>query len=247
MEETIDREQIRNAFQAIILNSLINNYAVERVAFGYEKPGDIVPIELYLKDLGMDIGELHSRQDIPGVYIDMEERISTEQDYDEYVRDLFVIQMETVLVDAPKDKSLERTGDEIPFISQLRDYLFGILPLFAEVINVKTERDVLDVFPTPEEFVTEYPKWRNFVSAILYKAIIGGGQIDMCVEDFAYAPHYIDRLIEKKDGRLCLKPVEKESYEFKFAVFSVMQFMNVDHNRILEQKMLEWERLHRSK
>lgn len=246
MEETIDTDKIHDALRAIILNSLVNNYAVERVAFGYEKPGEQVPVDLYLQDLHLNInGGLHKRRDIPGIYIDEQERISTEQDYAEYVHDLFVLQIESIFADAPKIR-LERAGEEIPLLPRFREYLFGLLPLFTEILNVEIKYDAFDIIPTDKEArATDYSKWQKFVTAILLKPLRSGSQINRYVKNFTDAPYYIRRLIEKKGKNFYLKPLDMKSYEYAFALFSLMQFINGENGKLLELKMFEWERQHR--
>lgn len=247
MEMTLDDERTLKALKAIILNTTINNYAVERVAFGYEKPGDPAPIDLFLKHifLGFDY-EPHMRKDIPGVYIDEQERICDNQDYVEYVHDLFVLQMERIFFDAPKDRRLESDGEEIPILSRFRDYLFGIKPLFAEVLNVEVEYNAFDVIPTDKaERTKEYCKWLKFVTAILLKPLRSGSQINRYVKDIANAPHYIRRLIEKKGNNFYLKPIDINSYEYIFALFSLMLFSNDENGKLFELKMFEWERQHK--
>lgn len=248
MERTFDTNNICSAIKALVLNSLVNDYALERVAFGFEKPGDQVPIDLYLNYLRININDgLHKRTDIPGVYIDEQERISTEQDYAEFVRDLFVYQMEGVFMDAPKDVRLERAGEEIPLLPRFREYLLGLLPLFTEVLGVEVEYSPFDIIPIDGVIrVTEYTKWQKFVTSILLKPLRPGSQINRYVKDIANAPHYIRRLIEKKGKNFYLKPVDINSYEYIFALFSLMQFMNDENGKLLELKMLEWERLHKS-
>ncbi|MDE7164754.1 MAG: hypothetical protein K2O04_04945 [Clostridiales bacterium] len=246
MAMEIDGNKIFQAAEAIILNMLVNIYAVERVAFGYEKPGEQVPIDLYLQHLQLGLNyDRHLRKSIPGVYIDENEHISTEYDYTEYVHDLFVYQMESIFFQAPKDVRLERDGKEIPLLPRFRDYLFGTMPLFTEVLNVKVEYNAFDVIPTDREArSTEYSKWARFVTAILLKPLRSGGKINRYVKDFTSAPHYISGLIEKNGKNFYLKPVNINSYEYIFALFSLMQFKNAENNKLLELKMLEWQRRH---
>ena len=162
MEKAIETERIIRSLKALIANSIINEYAVERVAFGFEKPGDKAPIDLYLQDSHLSINDFPSRQDIPGVYIDGQECISAEQDYAEYVRDLFVMKAERIFSDAPKDVCLERDGEEIPMLPRFRKYLFGLLPLFTEVLNVEVKCDAFDLIVTEKESDAEYPLWQKF-------------------------------------------------------------------------------------
>lgn len=245
MEETFDIDKGLKALKTIVLNSQINNYAVERVAFGYEKPGEQAPIDLYLEHifLGFDY-EPQMRKDIPGVYIDEQERISAKQNYSEYVHDLFVYQIESIFFDAPKDIHLERAGEEIPLLPHFRDYLFGIIPLFAEVLNVEVEYNAFDLISTDKvERTKEYCKWLKFVTAILLKPLRSGSQINRYVKDITNAPHYIRRLIEKKGKNFYLKPKNIDSYEYIFALFSLMLFKNDENGKLLELKMRKWEEL----
>lgn len=247
MENTIDESKILGALQALILNLQVNYYAVERVAFGYEKPGDPAPVDLYLEHLHLNIDDgLHRRNDIPGVYIDEQECISVEQDYAEYVRDLFVSQTEKIFMHAPKDIRMERDGEELPILSRFREYVFGLLPLFTEILNVEVKYDAFDVMPTPT-VADEYDKWRKFVTAILIKPLRSGSQINRYVKDFTDAPQYIRRLIEKKAKNYYLKPLDMNSYEYAFALFSLMQFMNDENGKLFELKMREWERRNKAK
>lgn len=247
MERTSDTDKFIGALIPLILNSLVNNYAVERVAFGYEKPGDRAPIDLYLNHLNINIGNVrHKRSDIYGVYIDEQERISAEQDRAEYVRTLFVSQMERIFCNAPKDIRLEREGEEIPFLPRCRECLLGLLPLFADILNVEVEYTVFDLIQTDKAArKTGYPKWAKFVTSILLKPLRSGSQINRYVRDFADAPYYIRRLIEHRGKKYFLKPVDTSGCEYAFALFSLMQFMNGENIKLLELKMNEWERLHR--
>lgn len=246
--EILNADKIRNAVRAIALNTLVNDYAVERVAFGFEKPGDKAPIDLYLSHLRLSVNDgLHKRADIPGVYIDEQERISAELDYAEYVRDLFVYQMECIFINAPKDIYKERTGEEIPLLPRFREYLFGLLPLFTEVLSVEVANNVFDVIPIADDAMrsAKYQKLQKFVTAVLLKPLRSGGQINRYVKDITFAPHYVSRLIEKKGKNFYLKHVDIESYEYIFALFSLMQFTSGEHYRLLELKMREWERRHK--
>ncbi|MDE7165079.1 MAG: hypothetical protein K2O04_06655 [Clostridiales bacterium] len=244
MENTLDTEKLYSAFKAITINILVNDYAVERVAFGYEKPGDKAPIDLYLDHLRLDINDgIFKRTDIPGVYIDQQERISAEQGYAEYVRNLFVSQMERIFMDAPKDMRLERECDDIPLKPRSRDYLFGLLPLFTKVLNVEVEYDFFDLIPTNNEArAAEYGKWQRFVTAILLRPIRAGSQINRYIKDFTNPPYYVSKLIEKKGKDFYLKPVDINSYEYIFALFSLMNFKNDKNGKLLELKMRELER-----
>lgn len=247
MEKTFD-EKFLQAAKALILNNAINNYAVERVAFGYEKIGDKAPIDLYLKHLflGFDY-EPQMRKDIYGIYIDEQERISAEYDYTEYVHDLFVMQMERIFFNAPKDIRLECDGEEIPLQPRFRDYIFGLLPLFAEVLNVEVERNPFDDISTYNQArVKEYHKWVKFVTAIFLKPLLSGSQINKYVKNFTCAPYYICRLINKNGNKFYLNPIDINSYEYIFALFSLMIFKNEENGKLLELKMQEWERRHRT-
>ena len=249
MERTSDDKKQLQAIKAIILNMTINEYAVERVAFGYEKIGEKAPIDLYLSHifLGFDY-EPDMRKDIAGVYIDEQDCISAEYDYDEYVHDLFVYQMERIFCNAPKDVSLECDGKEIPLLPQFRDYLFGTLPLFAEVMNVEVEYNAFDVVPTDRAArVAGYSSWLKLVTEILLNPSRRESPIDWHINDISNAPHYICRLIEKRDNDFYLTPVDVNSYQYIFALFSLMQFKNAENVKLLELKMSEWERRHRDK
>ncbi len=245
MENTIDESKILGALHALILNLQINYYAVERVAFGYEKPGDSAPVDLYLEHLHLNIDDVHRRNDIPGVYIDEQECISVEQDYAEYVRDLFVSQTEKIFKDAPKDVRMERDGEELPILPRFREYVFRLLPLFTEILNVEVKYDAFDVIPTATAS-DEYDKWRKFVTAILIKPLRSGSQINRYVKDFTDAPYYVRRLIEKKGKNYYLKPLDMNSYEYAFAAFSLFRFMNAENGKLFELKMREWERRNKS-
>ena len=242
MENTIDESKIFDALQALILNLQINYYAVERVAFGYEKPGDRVPVDLYLQDLHLNITDVRRRSDIHGIYIDGQERINAELYYSEYVRELFVMQTERIFIDAPKDIRMERDGEELAILPRFREYVFGLLPLFTEILNTDVKYDAFDVMPTPTERTDEYENRRKFVTAILIKPLRSGSRIDRYVKDFTDAPQYIRRLIEKKGKNYFLKPLDMNSYEYAFALFSLMRFMNGENGKLFELKMREWER-----
>lgn len=246
MEMTLDDEKLLRALKAAILNTFINEYAVERVAFGHEKPGDPAPIDLYLERLKLGFEyEPCMRKDIPGIYIDKQERISAEQDYCGYVHDLFVSQMERIFFGAPKDTRLEGMGADIPLQPRARDYLFGILPLFTEVLKVEVEYNIFESVPTDDGLRTEkYSKLQELVTSMLLDPLKCGSQIDVDVKDFTNAPYYVRRLIDEKGNNFYLKSID--SYEYIFALFSLMQFKDHENGRLLELKMFEWERRHKS-
>lgn len=243
MKETLTEEEITKIVKAIIYNALMNNYAIERVAFGYEKVGGKVPVDLYLKDLLITPKSKDERDDIViGLYIDKEERISAEFDYAEYVSNLFVCQIERIFKEAPKDKDLAENGEEIPLMPRYRDYLFGLLPLFTEVLNTEVKYNAFDVIPTDKATRNvEYPMWNKFVTDILLKPIKRGRKINRYVKDFKNAPYYVNRIIEKKKRNFYLKPIDVNSYEYAFALFSLMKFMNEENGKLFELKMREWE------
>lgn len=244
MKKTFDEEKIVNAVKAIAYNALVNNYAIERVAFGYEKVGGKVPVDLYIKDLLITLNDEYKRDDIiPGLYIDKEERISDEFDYSEYVSDLFVCQIERIFGDAPKNEDLAENGEEIPLLPRYRDYLFGLLPLFKEVLNTEVKYDVFNVIPTDKTVgIAEYPKWKKLITDILIKPIKSGSKINRYIENITNAPYYVSRIIEQKGKKFYLKLLDIKSYEYAFALFSLMQFMNEENGKLFELKMREWER-----
>lgn len=249
MKQTDYLDMLGRGTTALILNILLNNYAAERVAFGFEKPGDKVPADMYLNNLQLQSGDVVlSREYIPGCYIDKQGRISIELDYDEYVREIFVLHMRIILIHASKDIHLKRKFDDIPLRSCYREYVLGILPLFYELMKIDVKYDAFDIIPMNKAVRTvEYPKWKNFVTAILFKHMKAGKQINRYVKDFTNAPHYVSRLIEKKGDNFYLKSIDISSYEYAFALFSLIKFMDDEHVKLLELKMLEWERRHKSK
>jgi len=245
MEKRIEKQALMSVAKALMVNILVNDYARERVAFGYENLGAPVPLDLYLEHLQLYRSDVRDMRDCTcGTYVDENERINGEKDYSEYVRDLFVSQMEEIFFDAPKNRRLVRECEELPLASRFRNYLFGLLPIFTEILNVKAEYDVFDVIPTDKAiYAAEYPKWQKFVTAILLKPLRAGSRIDRYVKDIHSAPYYIKRLIEKRGNNFYLKNADVESKEYVFALFSLMRFMNGENNKILELKMRESERL----
>lgn len=243
MEETEYTQKCAKAAKALILNSLMNNYAVERVAFGYEKPGDLAPIDMYLEQvrLGFDY-EPYMRKDIHGLYIDERGYINAELSYSEYVHELFVMHMEHIFKDAPKDWDLAGNYEDLPIQQPFRDYLFSIEPLFAEVLSVEVEYNTFDLIP-PDKAVRrkEYRYCRKFVTAILLEQLTAGSQVNKHVKRITCAPYFINRLIEKRGDDYYLKPVDINSYEYIFALFSLMSFGNEENDSLLELKMWEWE------
>lgn len=248
MEKTLNDKKAFQATMAFCFNRFINFYAVERVAFGYEKPGDKIPVDLYIKDLPFGIGYLSDiNRAIAGVYIDENECINAKYDYDEYVRDLFVYQMEKLFYNAPKDIRLERESKKIPLPPRFRKYLFGLLPLFKEILEVEVEYGVFDVIPMSSAVrFAEYTKWHSFVTAILLKPLRSGSKINKYVKDINNAPHYVSLLIDKQGKNFYLKQIDINRYEYIFALFSLMLFINSENDKLLELKMLEWERRHKS-
>lgn len=235
MERSTEDEKIADAFRAIAVNSLVNCYAAERVAFGFEKVGEPAPVELYIEHLGLDALSSKSGADVCGVYIDEFRHISAEQDRAEYVRDVFVSQMEGIFVYAPKDARLQRDGEELPLKPRLREYLFGLLPLFSDILDADAEYTPFDVIP-PASNALEYSKWQRFVTAILLKPLKSGGRINRYVKDFTAPPLYVGKLIEKRGGNYYLKTADIHSRDYIFALFSLMRFLNAENGRVLELK-----------
>ena len=240
MEKNIDAEKVYKTLRILILNALANSYAVERAAFGFDKPGDRVPIDLYSKHLRLNL----RHDDLVGEFID-DDGLIREKSHNEFVYELFVSQMERIFDDAPKDIKSKHTDEDIPLLPRFRDYLFGLLPLFNEVMNTEVEYDVFDLIPTDKNNrATEYFEWKKFVTAILLKPLRSGSRINRYVKAFTAAPHCIKNLIEKKGKNFYLKPVDIYSSEYAFALFSLMHFMNAENNKLFELKLLEHERNH---
>lgn len=240
MGKTIDADKLHEALRAIIVNSLANGYAVERVAFGFEKPGDIVPIEMYSEHLRSDI----ERAVVDGEFIDGDGLTIRDKPRAEFVRELFVSQMERIFSDAPKNVRASRADDELALLPRFREYLFGLLPLFSEVLNTEVEYDAFDLIPTNNDArEIEYTLWKKFVTAILLKPLRSGSQINRYVKNISSVPQFVRKLFEKKGNNYYLKPVDIYSRDYAFALFSLMRFMNAENNRLLELKMLESERL----
>ena len=243
----MDLEKLLPKVKANIVKKSVNNYAVERVVFGHEKPGDKAPIDLYLEHLDFDNEDWQcNREDIPDVYIDEQERISDEYDYAEYVRALFVYQMEKIFTFSPTDERLEIIKEEIPLQSPYREYVFGQLPLFTEVLNTEVENNSIDFIPTSDKIrAMESAKWDNLVTAILFEPLSSGSKIDKYLKGVKHPLRYIERLIEKRGRHFYLKPVDINSYEYIFALFSLMKFFNNENDKLFELKMFEWERQHK--
>ena len=239
MGKTIDADKLHEALRAIITNSLANSYAVERVAFGFEKPGDVVPIKLFSEHLRSDI----ERTDVGGEFIDGNGLTIRDKPRAEFVRELFVSQTERIFSDAPKNVRSIRADDELPLLPRFREYLFGLLPLFTEVLNTEVEYDAFDLIPTNNNNrATEYFEWKKFVTAILLKPLRAGSQINRYVKNISYAPQFVRKLFEKKGNNFYLKPVDIYSREYAFALFSLMRFMNAENNKLFELKMLECDK-----
>lgn len=246
MGKTLDEKSIIQAIEAFVFNYRINDYALERVAFGFDKFGGIAPIDLYLEHLRLDINDHgHKRSNVVGMYIDRQEHIRTEQTYAQYMEDFFVDKLTPIFFDAPKE-CLDADQVGIKLIPRCRNYLLGLLPLFIEVLNTEVKYDAFDVIPTDQAArATEYPKWKKFVTEILLKPIVFGSKINSYVKDFKNAPYYVRQLIKKKGRNFYLKDLDDNIYDYAFALFSLMLFINNEHGKLLELKMLEWERRHK--
>lgn len=240
MEKNIDADKVYRTLRKLILNALVNNYAVERAAFGFDKPGDRVPIDLYAEHLRLNLRQ----GDLVGEFID-DDGFICEKTRAEFVYELFVSQMERIFDDAPKDIKSKRPDEDIPLLPRFRDYLFGLLPLFTEVMNTDVEYDVFDLIPPNKaDVATEYPEWKKFVTAILLKPLRSGSRINRYVKNFTAAPPCIGQIIEKKGNNFYLKPVDIYGGDYAFAMFSLMRFMNAENNKLFELKLLKHKRTH---
>lgn len=240
-------DEFRNNLISLVAYSMVNSYTAERVAFGFEKPGDKAPIDMYLKHLHIDYFDRQNCcTDFSGLYLNEQECIKPEQDYSVFVRDLFVFQMEGLFMYLPKDELLERRGEEIPLPSPFREYLFELLPLFTEVLQTKVSYSPFDVIlPNKEARFRGFPKWNKFVTSIYFKKIKPGSRVNRYFKNYPHAPYFVTRLVDKINNYYYLKSVDVNSFEYAFALFSLMSFMTDEHNFVFEMKMHEWERKHK--
>ena len=97
-------KKILTALCSISCNVMFNKYALENINLGLIKPGDKVPYEYYIDDLGMREYENYIlRSALAGEIIDSNETIGL-QPMETYYKRFFIEQVEAMFVKAPKKK-----------------------------------------------------------------------------------------------------------------------------------------------
>lgn len=238
------QDEMIDTLCALMINVRINSYAAERVAFGYNKPGDEVSVDDYLEELDLPPTALSpERREIAGVFIDESGRISSDFTTEEYMNEVFYTSMGKIFIDAPRDPLMEEIDDELPFYPVLRNYLCKLLSIFKEILQMSPhalEVEAISMNVNVERF--EVPKWQHLMCELVLNDVKAGECIDGYISDINVPelPYYIGLLITRRDGHYYLVNADKDDYVFIFALFSAISFCNSKYSDILKRKMDSW-------
>lgn len=246
----IDTSKIENdivrAFNAISINCLMNNYALENVVLGLIDTSEIIPIEQYANDL--HIQNLHQyRQHLEGYYIDEHERIIN-QNRDRLIFNFYLNHIQNIF---EKNMEARYENDDsclLPCNERLRNYLLNAFPIFLQIMNTNVEYDFYDIIPhiTDAEAYENHLKLTKFITAIKLKGLRRGNSVNRYVKEIQYIPFTVNKLIKKVHNRYILIK-DSESIEYKIALFSIFPFLNDRHNQIFELKIKRWYELNKKR
>ena len=127
--------KILTVIYSIGLHVVFNRFAMENVVLGVIQPGDKIPYEEYLDALEMKGHEQYMiREAVQGKVIEQDETI-TVQPMENFCRQFFIEQIETMFAYAPKHKNTSEETD-IP------QYKFGLYEYLSDLYKIYKENNI---------------------------------------------------------------------------------------------------------
>lgn len=236
-------KETADAVASLFMNIEINDYAMENVTLGRIVPGERIPLQAYLHELGYDACAVPAgKRRLSGNVLD-ERDIIRDKDIDEYYRrHFFNYQMSCVFEDAPKERF--DFGDDAMFLfeRETRQYIDGSFALFREIAGWGVSYDAYDLLvPYSREQIRQSSiAAAKFLAAVRLKHLRQG----MCVHRYfaraEYVSPFVRRLLREKKGRYYLENADTESREYKLALFSVFAYKGMENFALFDLKARRW-------
>lgn len=226
------------ATEYIIANIAVNSRAAEDVAFGRADTGDDAPIERYLYNAGMGYLSPMSDDDSDG-YIIENGKIS-DYDIDELLFDIYRCNIDRIFNDAPKSAA---AGDDEIDICRYTDeglyaYLKELYLVFREIMAEKAMPWRTE--PDTDSREREFEGICKLLSAIGQGKLECGSSADEYINDITVSEHAA-RLLEKREGRYTVKNADRDSTDYKLALFSFFKFSDDVNAEIFADKLRQWQ------
>ncbi len=239
--------KILTALCSISCNVMFNKYALDNINLGLIKPGDKVPYECYIDDLGMREYENYIlRSALAGEIIDSNETIGL-QPMETYYKRFFIEQVEAMFVKAPKKKKSSDDAGFPQYKYGLLEYLQTLYEIYKEIAAIPIQTDALDIyfdFADEHEFARKDELIKKFIVAIKTKGLRKGSRIDRYVKPITYRSGYLNRLIKECNGHYILINSDTESLDYKLALLSCFSFLRHQDKELFELKIETWEELY---
>ena len=238
-------EQTVAVFRALEINAIFNAYAIENVVFGDLKPGEKIPFEKFVEDLGLHTWQPYTVRDcIEGIAITHEETIADEEIVF-FEKECFISRMNDVFVYAPQRMREDEDENGLPPFKKegLGNYIMQLFPLFQAILATKVEHSFFESVPLFSDraaVAAYYEKISKFLVAVFTRGLRQGRCVDRYLKDVPYLPYYVKRIVKLRKGHILLANSDTESLEFQLAVLSAMHFMSAEHTLLFERKAQKW-------
>ncbi len=247
MNQPINDTDIAKAFMCLAANIAVNNYAVEDYVFGNITPDCDIPIDRYLRDLGLNsLSHLLPHDFSDGRAI--ENGRLQNLDFEASCFELYTEKIDCMFADCPTDN--QDTEDDIyHYKFGIYEYLKELYPLFREIMETKIELEVFDILPnisSASEKSIYYSKITELVKAIKIKKLRRGYCADRYIKE-SRVSHFVSRLVKNDNGHCILSNNDTNSLDYKLSLFSCFRFYGEANAKLFELKMLQWEKPNNAK
>lgn len=247
MNSESEKEKFQEFFRLISVNMLFNTYSLENIVMGKLKPDEQIPMDNFVSELKLQaLNPYSSASDLEGSIID-NEGVVKDCPIETYYYRFFADQMNIIFLDAPKFS--DEFGDDLlfRFKNNLCKYITDMYPMFKEILATEVTYEPFDLVPLPTEktnFHTTGIYVRDLVADIKIKRMKKGQRVDKLMKNIPYISNYyfVNRLLENKDNHYVVADNDTDGVDYKLALFSSMDFVNIEHYKIFNLKLKEWER-----
>lgn len=228
-----------NIFNTIAVNSLFNSYAIECVTMGTLQPNDAIPVERFVKELALEQTHLvNFKNDLSGYAITENGKVAN-CPFDYFAKEFLYSALNALFIDAPLNTQTEDDDGIMDYKYGLREYIKGMYSMFCEILSAKVEYDFYELVGSIDKH--QQKAVQKFLFDIKVKKLKQGKNVSRYCKAMGFVPHYVQRLIENKNGKYILRNNNTDSTDYKLALLSALGFLNYEHSKLLELKMQCWE------
>lgn len=243
-EDNLDGK-ILTVIYSIGLHVIFNRFALENVVLGAIQPGDKIPYEEYLDALETKGYEQYMiREAVQGKVIEQDETI-TVQPMENFCRQFFIEQIETMFAYAPKHKNTSEETDIPQYKFGLYEYLSDLYKIYKEILLTEVHPDYFDYlydFIDRRELLKSDAFTAKFVTTIKLKKLRKGTRVDRYIKRISYHSEYLNRLIRIHKGHYILINNDTDSLDYKLALISALCFCTGRNKGLFELKIKAWEK-----